>query len=102
MKKLYKTNNAEGLQYSIKKYIDTLKTSTILFCITDGQICDEPIDRNMYDRYKFKTVGVYVNSNAKDIGEYTGSLDRWFDMSLVRRTVPELIDKLVMLGLKAK
>lgn len=102
LKKMYSTGEAEGLQYSLKKYINTLKDSSILFCITDGQICDEPIDKNLYSRYKFKTVGVYVNSKAKDLSEYTGSLNRWFDISLVRRDVPSLIDKIINLSLRAK
>jgi hypothetical protein len=97
---IYKTGGCEGLAATMKNYIDIIKDSNILFCITDGQITDTPLDKRIYSKYKFKTVGVYVNKNAKDLTEYTGSLNRWFDISIVRRSVPELIDKLVALGLR--
>lgn len=99
---IYRTGGGEGLAYTIKHYMDVIKDSNIMFCITDGCITDTPIDKNLYSKYKFKTVGVYVNKDAKDLTKYSGSLNRWFDMSLVRRTTPELIDKLVALGLRSR
>lgn len=99
---IYRVGGSEGLADTIKHYMDVIKDSNIMFCITDGCITDTPIDKNLYAKYKFKTVGVYVNKDAKDLTEYSGSLNRWFDMSLVRRTTPELIDKLVALGLRSR
>ena len=90
---------AEGLHKNMMLNTHILKESKILFCITDGQITDQPIDKSFYRKHHINSIGLYVN-DVPDIMAYSGKLNRWFDKSLVRRTVPELIDKIVALALR--
>ena len=100
---IYKLTNAggssEGLHKNMMLNTHILKESKILFCITDGQITDQPIDKSFYRKHHINSIGLYVN-DVPDIMAYSGKLNRWFDKSLVRRTVPELIDKIVALALR--
>ena len=91
--------SAEGLHKNMMLNTHILKESKILFCITDGQITDQPIDKSFYRKHHINSIGLYVN-DVPDIMAYSGKLNRWFDKSLVRRTVPELIDKIVALALR--
>ena len=100
---IYKLTNAgggaEGLHKNMMLNTHILKESKILFCITDGVITDQPIDKSFYRKHHINSIGLYVN-DVPDIMAYSGKLNRWFDKSLVRRTVPELIDKIVALALR--
>ena len=100
---LYKLTNAggsaEGLHKNMMANEQIIKDSKVLFCITDGCITDQPIDKNFTKKNHIQSIGVYVN-DVEDIEKYTGSLNKWFDKSLVRRTVPELIDKICALALR--
>ena len=100
---LYKLTNAggsaEGLHKNMMANEQIIKDSKVLFCITDGCITDQPIDKNFTKKNHIQSIGVYVN-DVPDIEQYTGSLNKWFDKSLVRRTVPELIDKICALALR--
>ena len=93
------SGGAEGLHKNMMLNTHILKESKILFCITDGQITDQPIDKSFYRKHHINSIGLYVN-DVPDIMAYSGKLNRWFDKSLVRRTVPELIDKIVALALR--
>jgi len=84
VKNMQSTGGAEGLGKNLAHYKDDLKKADTNICMTDGQLCDDPILRSMYEKEKIDIIGVYVNKNAKDLTEYTGSLDRWFTRSLVR------------------
>ena len=100
---LYKLTNAggsaEGLHKNMMANEQIIRDSKVLFCITDGCITDQPIDKNFTRKNHIQSIGVYVN-DVPDIEQYTGSLNKWFDKSLVRRTVPELIDKICALALR--
>ena len=100
---LYKITNAggsaEGLHKNMMANEQIIRDSKVLFCITDGCITDQPIDKNFTRKNHIQSIGVYVN-DVEDIEKYTGSLNKWFDKSLVRRTVPELIDKICALALR--
>jgi len=70
--------------------------------MTDGQLTGDPIFKSMYANEEIDIIGVYVNKNAKDLTEYTGSLERWFTRSLVRHTTEELCEKLIQFSLRKK
>lgn len=97
-----KTGGGEGLGKNLKYFLKELKQVDTNICMTDGQLTDEPILKEMYKKEKIDILGVYVNKDAKDLTEYTGSLNRWFTKSIVRHSVEELCEKIVQFGLRRK
>lgn len=102
IKKMKRTGGGEGLGRNLGAYKSLLKKSDANICMTDGQLTDEPILKEMYSKEKIQIIGVYVNKGAKDLTEYTGSLNRWFTHSLVRNTTEELCEKLIQFSLRKK
>jgi hypothetical protein len=102
VKMMMRTGGGEGLGENLKKYKDMLKEADTNICMTDGQLTNDPILKELYKKEKIEIIGVYVNKNAKDLTEYTGSLDRWFTRSLVRHTTEELCEKLIQFSLRKK
>ena len=96
---LCRTQSAEGLAKTIHAHADTIKgTNTI--CLTDGDIVDEPIDKMFWAKHKSISTGVYVNKSLTSYTEYTGKLNKWFNHSVVRKSLDELIEWLIRVGLK--
>jgi len=96
---LHLTGGSEGLTRTINEHVACIK-NTNMICLTDGNLADEGIDKKFWDKNKMVTTGVYVNKKAKKLTEYTGSLNKWFNHSIVRADVKELIQALVRIGLK--
>jgi hypothetical protein len=96
---LHLTGGAEGLTRTINKHVDNIRGVNMI-CLTDGNLADEGIDKKFWDKNRIVTTGVYVNKKAKSLTEYTGNLNKWFNHSLVRRDVNELIQALIRIGLK--
>src|SRR5574344_1040155 len=96
---LCRTQSAEGLAKTIHAHADTIRgTNTI--CLTDGDIVDEPIDKMFWAKHKSISTGVYVNKSLSSYIEYTGKLNKWFNHSVVRKSLDELIEWLIRVGLK--
>lgn len=91
-------SSSEGLATTIHKHIDILQNVNLI-CITDGDLVDEPISKSFWDKHRIVSTGVYV-LNQEDITSYTGSLDKWFNHSLVRRNVDDLVQTMIRIGLK--
>ena len=96
------TGGAEGLGRNLEIYKKELKSSDVNICMTDGQLCTDPIMKDLYEKENIDIIGVYVNPIATDLTKYTNSLDRWFSHSVVRRTTEELCEKLIAYGLRKK
>lgn len=96
------TGGGEGLGKNLKWFLTELKEVDTNICMTDGQLTDDPILKELYKKEKVEMFGVYVNKNAKDVTEYTGSLNRWFTKSIVRTSVEELCEKIIQFGLRRK
>ena len=96
---LYGTGSAEGLTSTVNAYVNDLRNVNLI-CLTDGNLADESIDKKFWEKNKIVATGVYVNSKAENLTKYTGSLNRWFNHSIVRRDIKELIQTLVRIGLK--
>lgn len=93
------TQSAEGLAKTIHAHADTIRgTNTI--CITDGDIVDEPIDKMFWAKHKSISTGVYVNKSITNYAEHSGKLNKWFNHSIVRKSLDELIEWLIRVGLK--
>ncbi len=95
---LNEASSAEGLTTNIHKHMKILQ-NTNLICITDGELTDEPISKDFWSKHRIISTGVYV-LNEENVTEHTGSLDRWFNNSLVRKNVDELVQTMIRIGLK--
>jgi hypothetical protein len=93
------TGGAEGLARTTQHYQEDLK-NTNLICITDGDIVDEPIDKQFWLRNKIVSTGVYVHPSVENVLDFTGKMDKWFNHSLVRQNLNDLIELLVRIGIK--
>ncbi|MGB1226448.1 MAG: hypothetical protein ACPG9K_01040 [Poseidonibacter sp.] len=102
IRRMSNVTGGEGLGRNLSKFKDELKKSDFNICMTDGDLVEEPILKELYAKEKIEIYGVYVNKDAEDLTEYTGSLDRWFTKSLARRTIEELSEKIIQLGLRKK
>ena len=96
---LCKVQSAEGLAKTIHAHADTIRGVNTI-CITDGDIVDEPIDKMFWAKHKSISTGVYVNPSVTDYIEYSGKLNKWFNHSVVRKSLDELIEWLIRIGLK--
>lgn len=96
---LCQVQSAEGLAKTIHAHADTIRGVNTI-CITDGDIVDAPIDKMFWAKHKSISTGVYVNPSVKDYREYSGKLNKWFNHSVVRKSLDELIEWLIRVGLK--
>ena len=96
---LCQVQSAEGLAKTIHAHADTIRGVNTI-CITDGDIVDEPIDKMFWAKHKSISTGVYVNPSVTDYREYSGKLNKWFNHSVVRKSLDELIEWLIRVGLK--
>ena len=96
---LCRTHSAEGLAKTIHAHADTIRGINTI-CLTDGDIVDEPIDKMFWSKHKSISTGVYVNKSLTSYTEYTGKLNKWFNHSVVRKSLDELIEWLIRVGLK--
>lgn len=96
---IHRTRGSEGLAETVDANVDILKNVNCI-CITDGNICDRPIDKVFWRKHKIVSTGVYINPHMENPLEYTGQLDRWFDHSLVRQNLEDMIQLLIKIGLK--
>lgn len=94
-----RVTSSEGLAETVDEQVDILKNKNLI-CITDGDIVDRPIDKQFWRKHKIVSTGVYVNEAVKDPLDYSGSLSKWFDHSLVRQNLEEMIQLLVKIGIR--
>lgn len=91
--------SSEGLAETVDANVDVLKNVNCI-CITDGDIVDRPIDKTFWRKHKIVSTGVYINPHMDNPLEYSGKLDKWFDHSLVRATMKDMVQLLVKLGIR--
>jgi len=95
-------DGSEGIEKTMREHLDTLKDSSIIFCITDGCITDSPVNKKFYQSKGIQTIGIYVNDKATNPEEYNGALKKWFDYSICRKNVEECVNSIIQLGLRNK
>lgn len=96
---LNKVQNAEGLAKTIHAHADVIRGVNTI-CLTDGDIVDEAIDKGFWAKHRSISTGIYVNKSLSSYTEYTGKLNKWFNHSIVRKSLDELIEWLIRTGLK--
>ena len=96
---LNNVRSAEGLAKTIEHFSDVIRGVNTI-CLTDGDIVDEAIDKTFWHRHKSMSTGIYVNKSLTSYTEYTGKLNTWFNHSIVRKNLDELIEWLIRTGLK--
>lgn len=96
---IHKTRSSEGLAETVDANVDVLRNINCI-CITDGDIVDRPIDKMFWLKHKIVSTGIYINPRMDNPLEYTGKLDKWFNHSLVRANLEDMIQLLIKIGLK--
>ena len=96
---LNKVQSAEGLAKTIHAHADVIRGVNTI-CLTDGDIVDEAIDKGFWAKHRSISTGIYVNRSLTSYTEYTGKLNKWFNHSIVRKSLDELIEWLIRTGLK--
>ena len=96
---LHNCTSSEGLADTIEEHRDCI-ANTNLICLTDGDIVDRGIPKTFWAKNKIISTGVYVNPAAKDVTQYSGNLNKWFNHSCVRQNLDDLLDFLIRVGLK--
>ena len=96
---LNRVQSAEGLAKTIHAHADVIRGVNTI-CLTDGDIVDEAIDKGFWSKHRSISTGIYVNSSLTSYTEYTGKLNKWFNHSIVRKSLDELIEWLIRTGLK--
>lgn len=84
---------AEGIEGTIRANIKSMRNSDLCFMFTDGCINDNPVDKDELTKLGIKIIGLYVGPE-----ENTRGMHKWFHSVLVRDSIEELADAIVMLG----
>ena len=80
----------EAIFPAMQKCLKILREADYVFCYTDGQICDAPIDKVWLARHGLRPIGLYCGD--EDMAE---TLKTWFACALIRPTVIELLEAIV-------
>lgn len=99
--RISRVTGSEGLAETVDANVEILKNMNCI-CITDGDIVDRPIDKAFWRKHKVVSTGVYINEGIENPLEYSGKLDKWFDHSLVRGNLEDMIQLLIRIGIRGK
>lgn len=80
----------EGLERNLRKYLSQLRKADATLVFTDAQLTDGAIDKRALRTKGLTTTGLYVGAAAD-----CGTLDDYFDTTLVRANMEELAAALV-------
>ena len=80
----------EALEPAFRRTSDLTRAADYVFCYTDGQICDEPLNVPALAARGVHPVGLYCG--AADAGE---NLKKWFSQVIVRPSVLDLLEALI-------
>jgi hypothetical protein len=96
---LHQVNSAEGLTETVEANVGILRNMNLI-CVTDGDICDRPIDKTFWHKNKIISTGVYINPSLQDPLKYSGKLDKWFNHSLVKQNIEDMVQFMIRMGIK--
>ena len=96
------TGGGEGLTKTLVKYKDKLRNKNVIV-MTDGDLVEEPIPNDFWDKGRMNAVGMYINRSVKaeDLPGYDRGMTRWFPKTIIRNSFDQAVQKLIQLGLKA-
>lgn len=81
--------NSEGIESAMKANQELLKSADNVFVLTDGNIWDEPIQKETYHLAGIYTVGIYIGSIE------CCNLNIWFDKGVAVERIEDCVDELV-------
>ncbi len=84
-------SGSEGLALTFKENISLLKQSDYVFCLTDGDIYDEPVDKKFLAKHNVRPIGIYIGEEAKNLKEW---FDRYVNRTNAKYTVDEMARKI--------
>ena len=80
--------SSEGINQTMHHTTPLLRNADLVFVVTDGDICDEPVDKQFFLKQGIDPIGLYI-------GEEAVNLSRWFRRYVCRLTMEALVDELV-------
>jgi len=96
------TGGGEGLTKTLNKHKDLLRGKNVIV-MTDGDLVEEPIPNDFWQKGRMSCIGMYINKSVKyeDLPGYDKGMNRWFPRTIIRNSFEEGVQKLIQLGLKA-
>jgi hypothetical protein len=89
---LASNGNTEGFERCLQEHEDAVRWADLVCVYTDGNITDEPIDPERWKRLRTPSYGLYAGADCR---KKARSLEKWFNRTLARPTLPELVTDLV-------
>lgn len=89
---IYPCGGIEGFAPTMRKFQSEMEAAELVIFFTDGNIVDEPIDKNYWRSRGVKTLGLYVGPP-----EIADSMTRWFDSVISRESIETLADSLIQM-----
>lgn len=83
---------AEGLHSSMSANLELLKKSDYVWVLTDGMICEGPLDKNFYTKHHIKLHAFYIGEMI-----YKKEMEISFDYVICEENVKNLTDKIFLL-----
>jgi hypothetical protein len=97
---LVSTGSAEGIATTISNHTGILRNKNCI-CLTDGDICDSPIEKVFWTRNNIISTGMYATSSYKyGESDYDQSLNNWFNHTILAKDVEGLVERIIQVGLK--
>jgi len=81
-------SRSEGIAHTFEATKSFLKKSDYVFCLTDGNINDQAIDKKSLARQGVRPIGIYIGDKAVN-------LKKWFDRYVNRQNAKTTIDEIV-------
>jgi len=83
---------AEGLHSSMSANLELLKRSDYVWVLTDGMICEGPLNKKFYTQHKIKLHAFYIGKTL-----YKKEMEKSFDYIICEDSVQKLANKIFML-----
>lgn len=80
----------EGINGTLKSITGLLAKAEHIFVLTDGNISDEAVEKDFLHAKGIYTTGIYIGD-----ADYTASLSRWFDQTIVAETLESCSDYII-------
>lgn len=82
----------EGFERCIRENEEAVRGADVVFAYTDGQITDDPIDRERWRRLGTPSFGLYAGDGHE---EYARKLEKWFEHGIAAPSLERMIDAFV-------
>jgi hypothetical protein len=82
-------DSGEGLASTIEENIDKLQNNNYNICVTDAQITDRPINKELYEERNIFIDGIYIGSGSK---RHEDHMNKFFSRSQILPDLDEAVE----------